>query len=63
MSNELVHPGTCPECDGDATVFLSPDGDGKGHVYCDEDECGWIHRHKPGIRRYVDTDKDRGEGQ
>ena len=53
--------GVCPTCDGKATIFPSPENDGRGHIYCDEDECGWIHRDLAGIDRYVDTDTDRPE--
>ena len=51
--------GTCPTCKGDATVFLSPVEKGRGHVYCDEDDCGWYHRNLPGIERYLDTGNEQ----
>lgn len=45
--------GKCPTCDGEATVFPSSSDNDKGHVYCDEDDCGWIHRHLPNVSKYV----------
>lgn len=45
--------GVCPTCDGEATVFLDPEEEDKGHVYCDEDGCGWIHRHLIGVSEYI----------
>lgn len=50
--------GDCPECGGEATVFLSPTDTEKGHIYCHESDCGWIHREHPGIGRYIDTDSE-----
>lgn len=47
--------GTCPECDGKASIYPSPSEGDVGHIYCDEDDCGWIHRNRRGISRFVDT--------
>ena len=58
--------GTCPECDGKASIYPSPSKGDVGHIYCDEDDCGWIHRNRRGISRFVDTDterSERGDGQ
>lgn len=56
MSAVEVLPGTCPSCDGEAEVFPSNKADGEGHVYCQEDDCGMIHRHMSNVRRFVDAD-------
>jgi len=50
--------GTCPECDGTASIYPSPSDGGVGHIYCDEDDCGWIHRNRRGISRFVGTGAD-----
>lgn len=50
--------GTCPECGGEASVYISTTDD-EGHVYCDEDYCGWIHYNMKRVHRFVDTDTDR----
>ena len=46
--------GQCPTCDGEAKVYPNSDENGHGHIYCQEDSCGWIHRNKRGVSRYVD---------
>lgn len=46
--------GTCPECGGEAMVFLNTAGGDRGHIYCqEEDDCGWIHRHFAGVSEFV----------
>jgi hypothetical protein len=47
--------GTCPTCDGKAIVYPFYDGEDKGHVYCDEDDCGWIHRGLIGVSEFMTT--------
>lgn len=47
--------GTCPTCDGDARIFLSPDDEERGHIYCTEDGCGWIHRGQS-VSGYIDEE-------
>lgn len=51
------HQGQCPECDGPAKVY--PTEDGRGHVYCLADDCGWIHRDLPAVDRYVVTEEEQ----
>ena len=58
MSVEALN-GKCPTCEGEATVYPSPTDEGKGHVYCEEEDCGWIHRDLSGIDRYLHTGDDR----
>ena len=53
--------GTCPTCEGEASVYPSPTDDGRGHVYCAEENCGWIHRDKPDVGRFIDTGMERQE--
>ncbi|MFP4628920.1 MAG: hypothetical protein ACLFMX_08020, partial [Halobacteriales archaeon] len=50
--------GTCPTCGGQADVFPRPDED-RGHVYCSEDDCGWIHRDLLGVSEYIDAEPDQ----
>lgn len=45
--------GICPTCNGMATIYRNPENSLRGHVYCEEDDCGWVHRDVNGVSRYV----------
>lgn len=51
------HRGQCPECEGEAKVY--PTENGRGHVYCEEDGCGWVHRDIANVARHVHAETDR----
>lgn len=54
----MVHrvPGRCPTCGGEATVYPKPDEQFRGHIYCEEDDWGHIHRDRIAVNRFIETD-------
>jgi ribosomal protein S27AE len=44
--------GRCPTCGGSAIIYTHPELPYKGHIYCNEDGCGWIHRDRM-VEKYI----------